>query len=213
MMQTVEFLFHKGLYYIIEFPAYEHWFFICMLVGVYAHRQWTHVLHISGVFAAGYTIALLATSLDIIRISSELSAIMVAISLLVLALFNLKNSNTIIRQAKRKKVEKSSHALFNKYSLFALLGLVHGFDFYQGVGKILPQMGMSHFYTNLSALSTGLFVGQMAITAMALFLSWLFFGKGSMAHRDYILFLSAAAIGISFTAIMSAIMTTTYIQP
>jgi hypothetical protein len=154
-----------GIQHIIDLGGYDHILFITLLVLTYHFHQWRKLLIMITAFTLGHSVSLALSVNGVFRVQQPLVEFLIALSILLSAIYNLKQYKSTIPQ--------KSWLLYFTVCFF---GLIHGLGFSYllksmlGTGQnvILPLL-----YFNL-----GLELGQLIIVffvvVFSLLLTFLF---------------------------------------
>ena len=182
-MQDFKFYFGIGWEHIISKDALDHQLFIAALATIYVIGDWKQVLILVTAFTIGHSLTLALSVFDIIRFNSKWVEFLIPVTIVITALSNLL----------QKKFTPKSIRI--NYFLALAFGLIHGMGFANSIRFMMAedqQIGWSLFGFNV-----GLEVGQIAVVASLLLLSYIIVSILKVTRRDWVLFLSAAVFGIA----------------
>ncbi|MBM3416155.1 MAG: HupE/UreJ family protein [Bacteroidetes bacterium] len=182
-MQDLGFYFRLGWEHIISPDALDHQLFIAALVAIYLLKDWKQVLILVTAFTIGHSLTLALSVFDIIRFSSQWVEFLIPLTIVLTAIANLF----------QKKFTPKSIRI--NYFLALFFGLVHGMGFANTIRFMLASdqsIGWSLLGFNL-----GLEVGQIVVVLVLLLLAQFLISTLKINRRDWVIFLSAAAFGLS----------------
>ena len=193
MKSTFSTYLQLGFEHIADLAGYDHILFIVALCAIYSIVEWRKVPILVTAFTIGHSVTLALAAMDIIPINAALIEFLIPVTIFITALYNV-----IVHRFNPSEVEKTFDRKINFNYLFALLfGLIHGMGF-SNFFKSLVMPGMeSEFITQLFAFNVGVEVGQLLIVAVILAASFVAFSLLKIKQREWNLFISGAAAGIS----------------
>ncbi|MFT5249812.1 MAG: hypothetical protein ACI93P_001544 [bacterium] len=171
-----------GLTHVLDWQAYDHIFFLIVLVAAYSFSSWKRIFILVSLFTIGHTVSLLLANYNVVSLSSKWIEILIPVTILVAALYNLFTSG------KNNRSEKVG--LF--YVITVFFGLIHGFGFatyykmINGDNDILP----------LLEFALGVEFAQIIIVTLVLILSFIFQSILRFNKKDWVLVVSSIVIGV-----------------
>lgn len=187
-MQDIGFYFKLGWEHIISADALDHQLFIAALIAIYLLKDWKQVLILVTAFTIGHSLTLALSVFDIIRFSSKWVEFLIPLTIVITAISNLF----------QKKFTPKSIRI--NYFLALFFGLVHGMGFANSIRFMLASdqsIGWS-----LLGFNIGLEVGQIVVVAVLLLLAQLLINVFRVNRREWVIFLSAAAFGLSLKMVL-----------
>jgi hypothetical protein len=187
-MQDIGFYFKLGWEHIISKDALDHQLFIAALVAIYLLKDWKQVLILVTAFTIGHSLTLALSVLDIIRFNSKWVEFLIPLTIVITAVSNLF----------QKKFTAKSIRI--NYFLALFFGLIHGMGFANSIRFMLASdqsIGWS-----LLGFNIGLEVGQIVVVAVLLILAQICTGLLKINRREWVIFLSAAAFGLSLKMVL-----------
>ncbi len=148
-----------GFEHITDFNGYDHILFLIALAAVYMLKDWKKVLVLITAFTIGHSITLALSTLNYIKIPTDLIEFLIPVTIFISALSDLFFN--------RIKNKKGLHKL--KYVLSMFFGLIHGLGFSNYLRSLLG--GEENILSPLFAFNVGLEVGQIII--IIIYLSFL----------------------------------------
>tara|TARA_B100000809_G_scaffold266838_1_gene332060 strand:+ start:6221 stop:6799 length:579 start_codon:yes stop_codon:yes gene_type:complete len=171
-----------GLNHVLDWQAYDHILFLIVLVAAYSFSSWKRIFILVSLFTIGHTVSLLLANYNVVSVSSKWIEILIPVTILVAALYNLFTSG------KNNRSEKVG--LF--YVITVFFGLIHGFGFatyykmINGDNEILP----------LLEFALGVEFAQIIIVTLVLILSFIFQSIFRFNKKDWVLVVSSIVIGV-----------------
>jgi hypothetical protein len=190
-MSTFKAYFLEGLDHILDINGYDHILFVLALAAIYLMRDWRKVLILITAFTIGHSITLALSTLDYVKINSELIEFLIPVTIFITAVANL---------FKKERDLKSTGKMQLNYIFALLFGLIHGLGFSNYLKAILGKN--SSIVMELLAFNIGLEIGQIIIVLVFLVLSFIFIDLFGMKRRDWVLIVSSAIAGIAVTIMM-----------
>ncbi len=181
-----------GFQHISDITAYDHIIFIIALCAIYKISEWKKILILVTAFTIGHSLTLGLAALDIIRFPQKTIELLIPVTIFITAIYN------VIKKEDTAEDTGFFHKKININYAFALFfGLIHGMGFSTFFrSSILPGME-DLLIKQLLAFNIGVELGQLLIVALILFASWLALSLGKVKQREWNLFISGAAAGIS----------------
>jgi len=184
-----------GFHHITDPKGYDHILFIATLCAVFRVSEWKKVLLLATAFTVGHSVTLALSALDIVHFSSTLVEVLIPITILLTALYN------IIFYAKRNERSK----VYLNYLITLGFGLIHGMGFSTFFKAI---MGSSKgIMLPLFAFNLGIELGQILIVCLLLLTLYLLTITCRIVHRDWTLFVSGAGFGLAVIMLLERIVT------
>jgi hypothetical protein len=179
-----------GVEHILDPKGIDHMLFIITLCAVYKLTQWKKVAILVTAFTVGHSVTLALSSLDVIKVNSDLIELLIPITIILTALYNLF----------LYKNEESSRAVSLNYILALGFGLIHGMgfsNFFRGM-----MMGQDNIIFPLFSFNLGIEVGQLVIV-LVLFLVLLLLTRFiKFEHKYWNIALSVLGGGIALLLLL-----------
>ncbi|TDD78480.1 HupE/UreJ family protein [Flavobacterium caseinilyticum] len=185
--------FQIGLKHVLDIHAYDHVLFLIALAIPFSFKDWKRVLLLVTLFTIGHTMALMLSVFEIIVIKVNVVELLIPITILITALFNLFTAG------KSNKKESINVVLF--ITLF--FGIIHGLGFSNYFKSILGGDGASKVIP-LSEFAMGIEVAQVVVVFMVLILSYIVQTVLRFSKRDWILVMSGFIIGVVIPMIVES---------
>jgi len=174
-----------GFEHISDLVGYDHILFIVALTAVYRMQDWRKVAVLITAFTIGHSITLALATLDILSVPSDLIEFLIPVTVFISGFSNFFHKD---------KRSNRQMQIF-KYFLALIFGLIHGLGFSNYLKALLG--GAESLLMPLFAFNVGLEFGQIFIVLIILSVVYLLVNKLKVNHRELILILSGAAVGIS----------------
>lgn len=192
MQSTFQTYLQLGFEHISDVNGYDHILFIIALCAIYRLREWRKVAILVTAFTIGHSITLALAALDIIPINGELIEFLIPVTIFITAMYNV-----VVHRFRENEEEKTFDRRVNLNYLFALLfGLIHGMGFSNFFRSLVGSQD-NQFIQQLFAFNVGVELGQLMIVALILLASFIGFNILRIAQREWNVFISGAAAGIS----------------
>ncbi|MEO1082206.1 MAG: HupE/UreJ family protein [Pseudomonadota bacterium] len=174
-----------GFQHISDLAGYDHILFLVALCAVYRIEQWRNIVILVTAFTIGHSITLALAALGTIVIPSSVIEFLIPTTILLTAIYNV-----ISRQPTG---QPSSMGL--NYAMALFFGFIHGMGFSNYFRALL--MGDSSIALPLLGFNLGIELGQLLVVAVIVGTAFLFLNVLSVKHREWNLFVSGAAAGMS----------------
>ncbi len=189
-----------GFEHISDLQGYDHILFIVALCAVYRPSEWKKVAILVTAFTLGHSLTLALAALDIVRFPGAWIEFLIPVTILGTALFNVIGKST----------DKAQQGLFNKKIsinyLFALLfGLIHGMGFSNFFRASALPGEENSLLSQLLAFNIGVELGQLMIVVTILFSAYVGMQVLRIQKREWNLFISGAAAGLSLVMVLERI--------
>ncbi len=179
-----------GFEHILDLNGYDHILFVIALCAVYRYTQWKNILILVTAFTIGHSITLALSALDIIVFRSDIIEFLIPLTILLTAMFNVV----------RKK--DTQQKVMTNYGLALFFGLIHGMGFSNYFKALLGRE--ENITLPLFSFNIGVELGQIVIVLLTVLAGYLFARGLNVKQREWNLFISGAAAGISFVLLMEA---------
>ena len=185
--------FQIGLKHVLDIHAYDHVLFLIALAIPFSFKDWKRVVLLVTLFTIGHTMALMLSVFGIIAIKVNVVELLIPITILITALFNLFTAG------KSSKKESINVVFF--ITLF--FGIIHGLGFSNyfksslggdAASKVLP----------LSEFALGIEAAQIVVVFVVLIVSYIVQTVFRFSKRDWTLVMSAFIIGVVIPLIIES---------
>ena len=177
--------FQIGLKHVLDINAYDHVLFLIALTVPFSFKDWQRILLLVSLFTIGHTMALLLSVFGIIAIKVSVVELLIPITILITALFNLFTAG--------KSNKKESINLIFFIVLF--FGIVHGLGFSNYFKSILGGTATSKLLP-LGEFALGIEAAQLVVVFVVLILSYIMQTVFRFSKRDWTLVMSAFIVGV-----------------
>ncbi len=184
--------FRLGVGHIADLRGYDHILFIIALTAGYALREWRKLLWLVTAFTLGHSLTLALATLDLVRVSSGLVEILIAVTIVATGVYGL-----VSRRATEATAAGRQRIL---YAMAGGFGLIHGLGFSSFLRTVLG--GEEGIAWPLFAFNVGLEVGQLAIVLGILVLGTLVCDLAGVPRRHWAMGLSVVAVIAGFRMII-----------
>ncbi|OCB76843.1 HupE/UreJ family protein [Flavobacterium crassostreae] len=185
--------FQIGLKHVLDIHAYDHVLFLIALTVPYAFKDWQRLFVLVSIFTIGHTMALLLSVLDIVIIKVNVVEVLIPVSILITAVFNLFTAG------KSGKSERVNLVFF--VTLF--FGIIHGLGFSNYFKSILGGTASSKIIP-LAEFALGIEAAQLIVVFVVLVASYIVQTVFRFSKRDWALVLSAFIIGVVLPMIIES---------
>jgi cell division protein FtsW (lipid II flippase) len=194
MQSTFRTYLQLGFEHISDLNGYDHILFIVALCAIYRLREWRKVAILVTAFTIGHSVTLALAALDIIPINAALIEFLIPVTIFITAIYNVLVPK--FDQSERQEGTFGSKIRLNY--LFALIfGLIHGMGFSNFFRSMAMPGQENDFISQLFAFNIGVELGQLAIVAVILVAAYVAINILRIRQREWTLFVSGAAAGIS----------------
>lgn len=185
--------FQIGLKHVLDIHAYDHVLFLIALAIPFSFKDWKRIVLLVTLFTIGHTMALLLSVFGIIAIKVNVVELLIPITILITALFNLFTAG--------KSSKKESINLVFFITLF--FGIIHGLGFSNYFKSILGGDAVSKIIP-LSEFALGIEAAQIVVVFVVLILSYIVQTVFRFSKRDWTLVMSAFIIGVVIPLIVES---------
>lgn len=179
-----------GFEHILDMQGYDHILFIVALCAVYRANQWRQVLILVTAFTLGHSLTLALAALKIVSFQPKIIEFLIPLTILFTAIYH------VLQKENSRKNIKINY-------LFALFfGLIHGLGFSNYFRALLGQE--ESIVQPLLAFNIGVELGQIIIVVIVMLIAYIAMSILRVRQRDWVLFVSGAAAGISLVLLVSS---------
>ncbi len=184
-MQPFHFYLQLGFQHISDLAGYDHILFLVALCAVYRVEQWRNIVILVTAFTVGHSITLFLASTDLLTIPSRFIEFLIPVTILLTAIHNVVTDHNQVSAAK----------MIQNYVMALFFGLIHGLGFSNYFRALM--MDDSSIFVPLLGFNLGIELGQLLVVAVIVGISYLFVNVVRVQHRDWNVFVSGAAAGMS----------------
>ena len=189
-MHPFPFYLQVGFEHISNLAGYDHILFLVALCAVYRMEQWRNILVLVTAFTIGHSVTLALASFGTLVIPSHVIKFLIPTTIFLTALHNtLKNSSS----DKPKKMGRN-------FVMALFFGFIHGMDFSNYFRALL--MSDSSIMVPLLGFNLGIELGQLLVVFVIVGIAFLFLNVIRVKHREWNLFISGAAAGMSLISML-----------
>lgn len=185
--------FQIGLKHVLDIHAYDHVLFLIALAVPFTFKDWKQTVLLVSMFTIGHTLALLLSIFGIIAIKVNVVELLIPITILITASFNLFTAG--------KSSKKESINLVFFITLF--FGIIHGLGFSNYFKSILGGSPNSKLIP-LGEFALGIEAAQIVVVFVVLVLSYIVQTVFRFSKRDWTLVMSAFIIGVVLPMILAS---------
>jgi len=182
-----------GCQHIVDIHSLDHILFVITLCAVYQFTEWRKIAIVITAFTVGHSITLILASLKIIFPNRYLIELLIPVTILISAVFNLVSEKLNIRSAK----------LYVKYAIALFFGLIHGMSFSSFFTDIMGDTTGIIF--PLFSFNIGIELGQFFIIFLYYLLVYLFYRLSKIEYVRFAWVFSVLGILVSFSLIYNRI--------
>ena len=184
-MHSIALYLELGLKHISDFAGYDHILFLVALCAVYRVEDWRRLIILVTAFTIGHSITLALSSFEIVVIPSDIVEFLIPVTIFLTALRNVTSSSS-----PGQSVNMTSH-----YLMALGFGFIHGMGFSNYFRALM--MDSSSIVVPLLGFNLGIEAGQLMVVVAIMLVAFLIVNVIGVKHRDWNLFVSGAAAGIS----------------
>jgi hypothetical protein len=177
----------------LDIHAYDHVLFLIALAVPFSFKDWKQIVMLVSMFTIGHTLALLLSIFGIIAIKVNVVELLIPITILITAFFNLFTAG--------KSSKKESINLVFFITLF--FGIIHGLGFSNYFKSILGGTPSSKLIP-LGEFALGIEAAQIVVVFVVLVLSYIVQTVFRFSKRDWTLVMSAFIIGVVLPIIIES---------
>ncbi|MEM9932742.1 MAG: HupE/UreJ family protein [Bacteroidota bacterium] len=189
-MDSFGFYIKLGFDHISDFAGYDHMLFLVALCAIYRIHQWKSILVLVTAFTIGHSVTLVLSSLDIVTIPSNIIEFLIPVTIFLTALNNVIGTNPAEVGGKMNK----------NYAMALFFGFIHGMGFSNYFKALL--MDSSSVLMPLLGFNIGIELGQILVVFFIIIIAYVIVDKLGVKHREWNLFISGAAAGMSLIFIL-----------
>ena len=191
-MHSIALYLELGLEHISDFAGYDHILFLIALCAVYRVEDWRRLIILVTAFTIGHSITLALSSFEIVVIPSNIVEFLIPVTIFLTALRNVTSSSS-----PGQSVNMTSH-----YLMALGFGFIHGMGFSNYFRALM--MDSSSIVVPLLGFNLGIEAGQLMVVVVIMLVVFLIVNVIGVKHRDWNLFVSGAAAGISLVLMNDA---------
>lgn len=189
-MHPFQFYLTLGFEHISNLAGYDHILFLVALCAIYRIQQWRNILVLVTAFTIGHSVTLALASLDAFSIPSSIIKFLIPTTIFLTAIHNVL----------RRQVDVKTSNMGQNYLMALFFGFIHGMDFSNYFKALI--MDPSDIAVPLLGFNLGIELGQLLVVCFIVGLAFLFLNVIRVQHREWNLFVSGAAAGMSLLSML-----------
>jgi len=182
--------FQLGFDHIVDFAAFDHMLFLVALCAMFRPGEWRELFILITAFTIGHSLTLALATTGSVQVDSSVIELLIPLTILFTALHNVFRAENSLRSALSKRLN---------YLLVLFFGLIHGMGFSGYLRALLGDE--ENILLPLFSFNLGVELGQIVIVAFIMAIAFLAISRLQFKHREWNLFLSGAAAGVSILLI------------
>ena len=187
-MHSIAMYINLGFQHISDLAGYDHILFLLALCAVYSVDQWRRLFVLVTAFTVGHSITLALSSFGWVVIPSHIIEFLIPVTILVTAIRNVAVPAS--DQLTDARANMTGH-----YLVALCFGFIHGMGFSNYFRALM--MDSSSITIPLLGFNLGIEIGQLLVVSIIVIVASLVVKFAQVKHRDWNLFISGAAAGIS----------------
>lgn len=187
-MHSIAMYINLGFQHISDLAGYDHILFLLALCAVYTVDQWRRLFVLVTAFTVGHSITLALSSFGWVVIPSHIIEFLIPVTILITAIRNVAVPAS--DQLTDARANMTGH-----YLVALCFGFIHGMGFSNYFRALM--MDSSSITIPLLGFNLGIEIGQLLVVSIIVIVASLVVKFAQVKHRDWNLFISGAAAGIS----------------
>lgn len=187
-MHSIDMYINLGFQHISDLAGYDHILFLLALCAVYSIDQWRRLFILVTAFTVGHSITLALSSFGWVVIPSHIIEFLIPVTILITAIRNVAVPTS--DQLTDDQTNMTGH-----YLVALCFGFIHGMGFSNYFRALM--MDSSSITIPLLGFNLGIEIGQLLVVSIIVIVASLVVKFAQVKHRDWNLFISGAAAGIS----------------
>lgn len=189
-MNAFPFYLKLGFDHISNLAGYDHILFLVALCAIYKIQQWRNILVLVTAFTIGHSVTLVLVSMGTFSIPSHIIKFLIPTTIFLTAIHNVASSG----------LSEKSTKMGRNYAMALFFGFIHGMDFSNYFKALL--MSDASILIPLLGFNIGIELGQLLIVFVIVGIAFLFLNVIGVKHREWNVFISGAAAGMSLISMM-----------
>ena len=177
-----------GFRHISDLAGYDHILFLLALCAVYSIDQWRRLVVLVTAFTVGHSITLALSSFGWVLIPSHIIEFLIPVTILITAIRNVAVTAS-------DQLTDAQGNMTGNYLVALCFGFIHGMGFSNYFRALM--MDSSSITIPLLGFNLGIEIGQLLVVSIIVIVASLVVKFAQVKHRDWNLFISGAAAGIS----------------
>ncbi len=187
-MHSIDMYINLGFQHISDLAGYDHILFLLALCAVYSIDQWRRLFILVTAFTVGHSITLALSSFGWVVIPSHIIEFLIPVTILITAIRNVAVPTS-------DQLTDDQGNMTGHYLVALCFGFIHGMGFSNYFRALM--MDSSSITLPLLGFNLGIEIGQLLVVSIVVIVASLVVKFAQVKHRDWNLFISGAAAGIS----------------
>ena len=187
-MHSIDMYINLGFQHISDLAGYDHILFLLALCAVYSMDQWRRLFILVTAFTVGHSITLALSSFGWVVIPSHIIEFLIPVTILITAIRN-------VAVPPSDQLTDDQGNMTGHYLVALCFGFIHGMGFSNYFRALM--MDSSSITIPLMGFNLGIEIGQLLVVSIIVIVASLVVKFAQVKHRDWNLFISGAAAGIS----------------
>ncbi len=187
-MHSIDMYINLGFQHISDLAGYDHILFLLALCAVYSIDQWRRLFILVTAFTVGHSITLALSSFGWVVIPSHIIEFLIPVTILITAIRNVAAPTS-------DQLTDDQGNMTGHYMVALCFGFIHGMGFSNYFRALM--MDSSSITIPLLGFNLGIEIGQLLVVSIIVIVASLVVKFAQVKHRDWNLFISGAAAGIS----------------
>ena len=187
-MHSIDMYINLGFQHISDLAGYDHILFLLALCAVYSIDQWRRLFILVTAFTVGHSITLALSSFGWVVIPSHIIEFLIPVTILITATRN-------VAVPASDQLTDDQGNMTGHYLVALCFGFIHGMGFSNYFRALM--MDSSSITIPLLGFNLGIEIGQLLVVSFIVIVASLVVKFAQVKHRDWNLFISGAAAGIS----------------
>ena len=187
-MHSIDMYINLGFQHISDLAGYDHILFLLALCAVYSIDQWRRLFILVTAFTVGHSITLALSSFGLVVIPSHIIEFLIPVTILITAIRN-------VAVPASDQLTDDQGNMTGHYLVALCFGFIHGMGFSNYFRALM--MDSSSITIPLLGFNLGIEIGQLLVVSIIVIVASLVVKFAQVKHRDWNLFISGAAAGIS----------------
>ena len=187
-MHSIDMYINLGFQHISDLAGYDHILFLLALCAVYSIDQWRRLFILVTAFTVGHSITLALSSFGWVVIPSHIIEFLIPVTILITAIRNVAVPTS-------DQLTDDQGNMTGHYLVALCFGFIHGMGFSNYFRALM--MDGSSITIPLLGFNLGIEIGQLLVVSIIVIVASLVVKFAQVKHRDWNLFISGAAAGIS----------------
>ncbi len=187
-MHSIDMYINLGFQHISDLAGYDHILFLLALCAVYSIDQWRRLFILVTAFTVGHSITLALSSFGWVVIPSHIIEFLIPVTILITAIRN-------VAVPPSDQLTDDQGNMTGHYLVALCFGFIHGMGFSNYFRALM--MDSLSITIPLLGFNLGIEIGQLLVVSIIVIVASLVVKFAQVKHRDWNLFISGAAAGIS----------------